>query len=169
MQTKSSQSLIKIIVIIIGIAYSLTLIGLIKISGTGLFSYALPVYGIVAVYYSFNTNRKAFLFFSTAVFMTGVLFYVLENFYMLNSTPIILPAIIFILGSCFIILYLENFSNKIFLYSAVTLIFFSTALILLSRFFFVRSALTALGDVFLDYYPVLIIIIGIMILTKKKK
>ena len=169
MQDKGGQSVIKIVVIIIGIAYSLTLLGLIKISDAGFFSYALPVYGIVAVYYSFNTNRKAFLFFSTAVFMAGILFYVLENFYMLNSIPVILPSIIFILGSCFLILYLENFSNKIFLYSAVTLIFFSTAFVLLSRFFFIRRALTVLGNVFLDYFPVLIIVIGIMILTKIKK
>jgi hypothetical protein len=163
------HSVIKIFVIIIGIAYSLKLIGFIKISDTGFFSYALPIYGIVAVYFSFNTNRKAFLFFSTAVFMTGVLFYVLENFNIFNSVSLILPAIIFILGSCFIILYLENFSNKIFLYVAITLILFSTFFILMYRFFFVKRGLTALGNIFLDYYPILIVFAGIMILTKNKK
>lgn len=169
MEDRNSQSLIKIIVIIIGILYALKLIGLIGVTDADFFSYALPAYGIVAVYFSFNTNRKAYLFFSTAVFMTGILLFVMENYYIFSSATMIIPAIIFILGSCFIILFLEDFSNKIFLYIAITLIFFSTFFILMSRYFYIKRGLTALGNIFLEYYPVLIIVIGIMILTKRKK
>ncbi|MCX6150769.1 MAG: hypothetical protein NTX22_09615 [Ignavibacteriales bacterium] len=168
MQNKSSQSIIKLIIVLIGFAYLLKLIGAIRISNTGFFSYAFLVYGIVSVYFSFNTNRKGFLFFNTSAFMVGVLLFVLENYTIKFPAPLILPAIIFVLGSCFLILYLDNYSNVIILYCSLTLLFFAVFIIYLSKNYTVRGSLSTLGNLFLEYYPVLIILTGVIGLLNRK-
>jgi hypothetical protein len=166
---KNYQSGLKTVLILISISYFLKLINFIRITDNSFFSYALLLYGIVAVYSSFNTNRKVFLFLSTALFMTGVLLFILENFDVINPNILILPAIIFIFGAGFLILYLENFSNKIFLYNSLWLFLFSLIFIVVSRYHLFRSVFNFCGKLFLDYYPLLIIITGILLIIRRKE
>jgi|WetSurMetagenome_2_1015567.scaffolds.fasta_scaffold166637_2 hypothetical protein len=165
---RNYQPGIKVTLILIGIFYFLKLINLIRVSDNNFFSYALLIYGIVAVYYSFNTDRKAYLFFNTALFLWGVLLYVLGNFNVLNPTIIIIPALIFIFGSCSLIIYLENFTNKIFLYSSLILFLFSIIFIIISKYYFFRGIFNFSGRLLLNYYPFLLIFAGIIIILRRK-
>ncbi len=171
MQNKQNYSIIKFIVVLISIVFLLKLTGLIKAESFSLISYSFLLYGIVAVYLSIGTKQKGFLFFNAIIFMTGVIFFLTDNFTFNNTSLLLLPSMNFILSAGFLILYLDDYKEKLFLITAFSSFVIGLLFILLSANIPFRIILTRTSALIIRYYPVAIILLGILLLfaTKNKR
>lgn len=166
---KSSQNITKVILILGIILYTLKLMGIIGLSWLYLSSWLFMVYGFTAVVVTLGTQRKAFLFVSTIIFMLGIVLYVSTEYLFLNPKALIFPSSLFIIGSAFLILFIDDTSNKIFLYSSGLLIAFALISVWVTKSFGIMKFINSLSFLIIDYSPVFLILIGISILMNRKK
>lgn len=166
---KINQSITNLVLILGIILYALRFTGIIDVPLILLSAWILMVYGFTAVLVTLGTQRKGFLFISTSMFMTGVVLYVSHNYMFLNPNALVFPSSLFIIGSGFLMLFIDDTTSKIFLYSSGILIFFAFISIWLSRSFGIMRFVTTLSSIVIDYSPVFLILIGISILMNRKK
>lgn len=150
------------------IAYVLKLTGVIAVSLTLVIAYAFLIYGIVSVFVSMGTHQRAGLFLGTAIFLTGVVLFVVENFTIIQPDILIFPSILFISGAGFLMLFLDDRLNKVFLYSSVILIPLSIISMLFIKRFTVFGLANRLASGLADYYPIFIILLGVYLLLNRK-
>ena len=113
-------------------------------------------------------QRKGALFVGVLAFMVGVLIYVTNNFDIMSTNRIILPALFFSFAAGFLFIYFDNFSEKIFLIISaflflagyITFAFFDT-------FEIIRFS-ASVTKTTLDYWEYLFIIIGLGIITDRR-
>jgi hypothetical protein len=143
------------------------IIGLIELSYTELAAYALIFYGIGTVYLSMGKNKRNLLFAGTVAFLVGVELVITSNYDFLKLANIVLPSIFFILGTAFLILFIDDFSNRLLLIVSVIFLisgaFFFTKLGTLNLSDFLKSTLS----ITVKYWPVIIIVTALILLLKK--
>jgi len=98
------------------------LIGLLNINNEEILAYTFVFYGISSVYLSLGKNKKFRLFLGTVVFLTGIIFFILNNFDIINPSRMIFPAIILTAGTGFLMLYIDDTNDKGILYASVAFI-----------------------------------------------
>lgn len=166
---RNNQSTLSLVFIFILLVYVLKLFGIITVSTGKVISYAFLLYGIVSVYLTMGTHRRAGLFLGTSIFLTGVVLFIIEHFDIIQPGILILPSLLFIVGIGFLMLFLDDFSNRVFLYTSAILVGCSVLSAMLTRrvpFFGFAGRITS-G--LLDYYPVFLILLGVYILLNRKR
>ena len=160
-------SIITYISIFIVLVILLKLIGLISASFTELASYALIFYGIGTVYLSMGKNKKNLLFVGAAAFLVGIELFITSNYDFLRISHIVLPSIFFILGTAFLVLFIDDLSNKLLL--IISIIFLVSSLFFFTKLgtFNLSNFVTATISISRKYWPVLIIITAIILLLRK--
>lgn len=155
--------------IIIGIFFLLRFFEIINTPFTLIASYVFIFYGIADVYFSFGTGYRGRLFFASIIFLSGIMMFVINNYEILYPSSAIFPSILFITGAGFLILFIDNMNEKIFLYSGI----FLTLISLLSITFLKDSAIIQTANnismLVLDYWPVFVLLFGINILLMRKR
>lgn len=165
---KRHQSLLSYIFILVALAYVLKLTGVIHTSVTIVIAYAFLFYGVLSVYVSMGTHQRAGLFLGTTIFLTGVILFVVENYTIIQPSILVFPSVLFILGAGFLMLYIDDHLNRIFLYSALILIPLSVLSMLFVRRFAIFGLANRLAAGLADYYPVFIILLGVYLLLNRK-
>jgi len=162
-----NHSIIAYLFVFIALSVLLKMAGLINSSFTELASYALIFYGVGTVYVSMGKNKKNMLFLGAASFLAGIELFIIANYDILKLSHIVLPSVFFILGTAFLVLFIDDFSNKfllaisiIFLISGV---FFFTKLGVFNPHDFLKSTIF----ICLKYWPLLIIIAALILLLRK--
>jgi len=153
MQPKQSFRTIQTTVVVFSLAFILKLIGFINAENSTLISYGLLFYGIISVYLSIGTLQKGFLFFNASVFMAGVILFLTDSFVFINTKLLLLPAMYFILSAGFIILFWDNYKEKLFLVIAGVSFFFGLALIIMCGSYNFKNLLLTTSEFILKYYP----------------
>lgn len=166
---RNNQSVLSLVFILILLTYILKLFGIITVSTGKIISYAFLLYGIVSVYLTMGTHRRAGLFLGTSIFLTGVVLFIIEYFDIIQPGILILPSLLFIVGIGFLMLYFDDFSNRVFLYTSVILVGFSVLSAFLTRKVPAFSFAGRIASGLMDYYPVFIILLGIYILLNRKR
>ena len=142
-------------------------IGLLHIENEELLAYTFVFYGISSVYLSMGQDKKFRVFLGTVVFLTGIVFFIINNFDIISLTKIILPSIILILGAGCFMLYMDNTNDKAILYVSLFLILvglvYSISIGSMKPGYFIYSAY----QVILKYW--IIIIIALIIFTAIKR
>jgi hypothetical protein len=116
------------------------------------------------VYTTFGRNQSVILFFGSSLFLTGLLLFLLSNFDFTSSREIVFPAILFILGIDFLMLFLDNTIRKSYLAISVTAILSAiTVTILLGSITF-QNFLTSIENITAKDGPVVIIAAGLLVL-----
>jgi hypothetical protein len=151
------------------LAYVLKFFGIITTSTGKLVSYAFLLYGIVSVYMTMGTHRRAGLFLGTAIFLTGVVLFIIEYFDIIQPGILVLPSLLFIVGAGFLMLFFDDYSNRVFLYTSAILVFFSFLSAFLTRRVPLFGFAGRIASELLDYYPVFIILLGVYILLNRKR
>ncbi|MEN8191586.1 MAG: hypothetical protein ABFS12_02140 [Bacteroidota bacterium] len=153
--------------IVLGVVLILKLFGEITTSYEKIYGNMLLFYGIVSVYVSMGNEKRGSLFLGVVSFMIGVLLYVLNNFDIMSTSRIILPAVFFVLSAAFLFLFLDDFQGKIFLYvSLVLIIAGSISLLFFNSFEWISFSASISRTVF-GLWPYLFIIVGIGIITDR--
>ena len=141
--------------------------GVIDLDNLEIFSYSLMFYGISSVYISMGKNRKLQLFVGTSVFLTGIVLFLVSDFEIFNSSRLLFPSIILILGiSCFM-LFLDNTGDKAILF--ISLIFLLLGSVYSVSFGGLRplSFLNSLYYVAMKYWFVIILTIVIILFFRR--
>jgi hypothetical protein len=155
------------LLIFIVLSILLKIIGLIELSYTELAAYALIFFGIGTVYLSMGKNKRNLLFAGAVAFLIGVELVITCNYDFLKLANIVLPSIFFILGTAFLILFIDDFSNRLLLIVSVIFLisgaFFFTKLGTLNFSNFLKSTVS----ITVKYWPVIIIVTALILLLKK--
>ncbi len=165
--TQNLQTIVIYLLTFVALSVVLRLVGIIDFSFLEISGYALIFYGVGAVYVSIGKSRKGILFTGTIVFLLGVVLFLLGKFDFQDPTQLVSPVFFFILGISFFMLYVDDTSGKIFI--PVTIVFllvgflFTVTLGTPTYSSFMHSLVT-LGK---NYWPVLIILIGILFLVRR--
>ena len=142
---------------------------IINITNDELIGYGLMIYGLSLFYSAHIENRKSLIFIGSAVFLLGLMFFILGNFVFEHTDVIFIPAAIFILSISALMLFLSDTSYKAGLYSFIILF---TAGIGSLAIFSTHGIDNITGNavtVFTLYWPVLIILAAVVILVNRDK
>lgn len=125
--------------------------------------------GLLGTFISLGKNKPITLFVSAVIFLSGVFFYITGKYVLLNQDIILLPAILFVGGSGFLMLFLDNIKEKVFLITAGFLISLSLILIFISNGGIVIELTNRIILYAFDFWPGLLIMIGFVILAGRYK
>lgn len=162
-----NYSIITYLLIFLALSTLLKIAGIINITYTELTGYALIFYGIGTVYVSMGKNKKNILFIGAVLFLVGVLLFITSSYDFIKVSNIVLPSIFFILGTAFLILFIDDLSNNLLLVISIIFlisgIFFFTKLGNFNLTDFLKSTLS----ISIKYWPVIIIVTALILLLKK--
>ncbi|MHB8578645.1 MAG: hypothetical protein ACYDA4_02150 [Ignavibacteriaceae bacterium] len=148
-------------------AMMLRILGFINTSAGEILSYVLAVYGIITVYLSAGKDKKLNLFFGTIIFLSGIILFVINNFDFYKLSGILFPSVFFIIGIGFIMLFIDNPSDKRILTLAIIFLIFGMTLTILLGTPSFQSFLYAILYVFKKHWLLILILILIILLTKR--
>ncbi len=150
------------------ISLILKFFGFIYFDNYELLAYAFIFYGISSVYISFGKNKRLQLFIGTAVFLIGIIFFLVSNFDIFNLSSLIFPSALLILGIGSWMLFLDNTDDK-------AIFFISIIFILLGIVYSVSvgslravSFINSIASITLKYWVVALILIFIVIILKRE-
>lgn len=103
------------------------------------------------------------------MFLIGVVFIVKSYFEILDSRGIVFFSILFISGSVLVILFIENIKEKVFLYAGFIFLVMSYLSITEFRKFGLFNTANRIGNLLEVFWPVILIIMGIIIFINRKK
>ncbi len=156
-------------VIIFAMLLLLQLANIIPLTFDEVISFVFILYGAVAVYRSLSKGDRAILVFSTSVFLAGVILVVKSNYEIHNFCGLVFASVLFISGTAFILLFIENMKEKAFFLSGTVLILLSyfTINILgpIGFLIFVNKACNILEN----FLPIVLIFMGISVFINRKK
>ncbi len=129
------------------------------------FSLVFILSGLFMVYKSLGTYENFTIHISSVLFLSGVFNFVFDEFYIINGGSFIFGITIIILGSAFLILFINTGLQKYSFYG-VTLILFSAATIIFFRDSIFNFYLSNIIIRLLDYWEMVVVIIGVNYLIK---
>jgi hypothetical protein len=161
---RNYQSILTYLLLFLSLAIILKLFGIISLTGSEIFSYALIFYGISDVYLSIGNNRKISLFLGTTFFLVGILIYVLNNFLIFWEPEMLLPSALIIPGAAYLMLNYDNPSNKKFLIIGTALIFGGLAATIINGQFNLLLFYQSFFKISSLYWQIALVAAGILIL-----
>ncbi len=161
------QPLITYLLSFIAFAILLNLFGIIDFANSEILGYALLFYGISSVYISFEEELKIFLFTGSTAFLTGVLLIIINYFNFFDITEIIVPALLFILGIDFLMLYISDKSYLLGLLISIVFIVLGMILTIKHGSFKILHFLEAIVAVFKIYWPIIIAALVVLFVISK--
>ena len=164
-----SKNLFAISLIILGAGLLLIWSGILVYDPEMLIGIILSALGISNTNFSFRNNNRKMIVISTILFLIGVVLIVKNTYEIVDSRGLVLVSILFISGSSFLILFVDNVKQKTFLYSGLALILASYFSITVLRGFGLFDWLKTVGDFLEIFWPVILIVLGLSIFIKKKK
>ncbi|MDY0080345.1 MAG: hypothetical protein GX452_05520 [Ignavibacteriales bacterium] len=113
--------------------FLLRLTGLISLSVFDLLIYIQIIGGFGFSLFFIGKGKPLFLFFSAFFFLTGITFFLFESFIFTSESKAFLPAVLFILGSGFLILFADNSQKRWYLLISFLLICTSLIILIIYR------------------------------------
>ncbi|NWF89698.1 MAG: hypothetical protein HXY50_09595 [Ignavibacteriaceae bacterium] len=164
----SNRSLILFVSLLFLIAAFLKIVGIIRTDYIEIASFVLIVLGIGVVYSSMGKGGKKLLVGGVIAFLVGIELFITHNYEFSKLSNIVLPSIFFILGTAFLVLFIDDLSNKLLL--IISLIFLSAGLYFFNKLgsLNISAFLNSVLSITINYWPVLIIFTVILMLLNKK-
>lgn len=166
---KNHKIITALALILFGLLSLLDYFSIISVSESFSAAIALIIYSLPAVYFSLNGKNRIRLVTASILFMIGILFLIKENFELINSRGLIFTSILFIGGSTFMILFIENTKQKIFLAASLVLMTAAYLSVTLFRNIGMMDFADRLADTAEDFWPVVLILWGLNIFRNRKK
>ena len=165
---KQINFILAIVLLVLGIYYFFDVVLLNRSISNLTLAFIFLVYGIIAYPLSFGSSNKALLFTSTLLFLIGIELMLPEIFVIKIYSGFIATSLLLILGAAFLILFLNDKTKKAFLSVSVILILFGLFISHSDRLWWLATFLDRIGLLFIDVWPVLIVILGMSILITRK-
>ncbi len=152
------------------LSITLQLLGVINFGSFEIVSYVLIFTGLGLFFNSFGKRNSALLFTGSFIFLAGIAFFLINNFEFRNYKQIILPALTLNIGISFLMLFLDNFSEKIYFWISLIFIGMGIAAVYFMGSFSLSAFLNSLIKITISYWSIFLIAIGIFfILIRSEK
>ena len=142
---------------------------LLNISIETVTGYVFLLYGVITFYQVFNNERREILIFVTILFLVGIELLVKANIEIYDARGFVLTSVLFLSGSVFLVLFLENTKEKIFVISGIILIVLSYLTITTFKKLGVFDLANKIANLFEFFWPVVLLIFGISVFINRKK
>lgn len=130
---------------------------------------SLMLFGLISVVRSLNKLKRSSLLLISFVFNTGVLLYFLEQYEILNLYDIILAAVLYFIGGGFFLVFVENLKEtRILIFASFFLLLSFLAIIFHDAVWLLKFA-NRVTLILFDFWPFLLIILGIVLVSGKKE
>ena len=152
--------------LLLGLLMTLDYMSLLELRTNTILSITFMFYGLVVSAITFGSNRNGILFLASSVFLYGVFLYVLESYVIFKSGQLVIPAMLFIFGGGLLSVYLQDFKNTPIIVAALFLISISIFIIETKPFeniYIVERVIRFTKS----YWPLMLIIIGLGVLTRR--
>ncbi|HZW40149.1 MAG TPA: hypothetical protein VFF33_12695 [Ignavibacteriaceae bacterium] len=126
------------------------------------FSYLLMTIGILSVFFIFGKNKKFLLFVFSSTFLIGVVLLVDYMFEFTNPGKLLLPASLFIPSINFLIIFIEDTDNKLFLWLSFLLFISGFIVSIFLGSIKLETFLQSLSEIIKSYW--LFIVLMLMVL-----
>lgn len=160
----NNQPILVYLLIFLALSIVLKLFGIIDVENTELVSYVMIFYGINLVYLSFGRKRQGLLLTGTILFLVGLLLFLINNFEFINNREIIFPSTLLILGTGFLMLFLNDTSKKNLLLISLTLILSAIIVTALLGSITVSSFIDSIIKITVKYWLVAVVAIVLLII-----
>ncbi|MEW6194364.1 MAG: hypothetical protein AB1521_04300 [Bacteroidota bacterium] len=127
------------------------------------------LFGIPSTYLAFKNNRRDLLLLSALIFMIGTILIVKSNYEIINDRGIVFTSILFIGGTLFFILFIDNTRVKGFLFASLILIIMGIIPVTFSKEIGILDYANKAADLAEDFWPVVLIILGLNVFLNRKK
>lgn len=142
---------------------------LLNISVESITGYVIILYSLITFYQAFKNERREILIFVTILFLTGVELLVNANIDIYDARGIVFTSVLFVSGSVFIVLFLENTKEKIFAVPGITLIILSYLTTTIFKKLGIFYLTNKIANLFGFFWPAVLIIFGITMFINRKK
>ena len=154
--------------LLFGILHIFNFLGLIRIDENIFLSILLILYGACTVYFNLSLGSRGKLVIACTVFFIGTVVLVSNLYELIISNRFIVVSFLFILGADLFILFLDNLEEKAFLITGGFVLILSYLSLNFYKSIPSIPILSSIGLVFLDIWPAVIFLIGIVILATHK-
>lgn len=155
--------------VLFGATKMLQYFGVINFTNENILATTLIFYGLPSVYFSLNDGKRARLFFASVIFLTGIIFFIKANYELIDPRGLVFTSILFISGAAFIILFIENTTQKIFLYTGLFLMLTSYFSITFFKELGIIDTANKLVNKTEIFWPVVLILTGLSIFLNRKR
>lgn len=128
----------------------------------------LIFYGLTTVYFNFGSGNRGYLFAGTFLFLVGILLYTTSTYDLISANKLFLFSFLFIIGSSFLMLTLENLKEKTFAFAGGLMLLLSIALMPVEGFNDYFVFLNRITMAFVSYLPFFLIIFGIIFWVSRR-
>lgn len=154
-----------LILIIFGLVLLLDKLNVINIAFSTVFWPVMTLVGLVTAASGYSRNRRGKIFGGTILFLYSLYFFLRSQDFIEFRGHLFLPATFFIIGVGFLMMYLQNFRDWYLLIPALIFAGVGAAFILAEfGYLYWWDVSMALAD----YWPVILIVIGLAILLKRR-
>jgi hypothetical protein len=143
--------------------------GIIDFDSKEILGYGLIFYGISLVYISFGNNQRGKLFIGSIIFLSGLLFYIISKFEFFRVSTLIVPALLLLFSISFFMLFLDNYHDKTVLLISVLFFVSGTIVTIYNGEISFSVFLNAVWHIILNYWPVVLIAIGMILIIHREK
>jgi hypothetical protein len=166
---RNNKLVLGISFLIVGVLSLLRYFGIVSLSNEQLFGTAIIFYSLPTVYITLENGRREKLVWATVLFCLGVIFIVKSYFEILDTRGIVFASILFASGAAFMLLFIENIKEKIFLISALLLILLSYLSVTFFKKLGLFETVNKLGNLFEVFWPIVLMILGIALFLNRKR
>lgn len=136
---------------------------------SSIIAFVFIFYSLPTTFLSLNSSKYDQLSFSILIFMLGIIFFVISNFEIINTRGLVFTSVLFIGGTIFLVLFIDNSKTKAFLFAALYLLIFGILSITYLGKIGVLDYANKAAEIAEDFWPVLLIILGLNIFWNRKK
>ena len=142
--------------------------GYINLSTQEIIGISFLFYGIPSVYISLNEGRRHRLFASAVLFFVGIIFIVESKFELMDTRGFVFASILFIGGAVFLILYIENIKERVFLAAAIILMLLGYASTTIFKQFGILNTANKIAGIVDNYWSLILFFLGLNIFLTRK-
>lgn len=116
-----SRKILILIIIFTWVSVLLTLFGIVDLNYSEIVSYVFLLLGISLFYPSYNKTDKIGIFFGSAIFLGGIVFFITNNFEIIDYYELLVPSLVIIISVSFLMIYLSDTKDKKFIWLALVM------------------------------------------------
>lgn len=151
-----------ILSILLILILSLILNLMFNLSFTMILSYIMMGGGLISVFSVFGKFHRFGLFIFSSIFLIGIIIFVEQIFEFANPDKLLLPAALLIPSINFLLFYIEDSGNKLFIWISFLLFLAGILVSIFIGSIRLETFLLSIGEIFKSYWIFIIIIIVIL-------
>lgn len=152
-----------------GVAFMLDTIGIVLWHSNLLLILPPMIWGVVSVFFAFEDNRKDILIISSIIFFVSIFLYIINFNEILQIREAVVISILFVFAGVMLILYINDVHQTSFLISALGASLLGYFSLTIFREYGLFRYVNIVADLFEIFWPVFLMMLGIIVFIRRKK